>query len=99
MRKYEFSWDLIGDIEDGRQNLGTQMDVDVYRLMQFTLRDVLEQSYNAEEADRLFFEAGKLAGKEFYKHAIAPVETLEEFVQKAQRVLKEKKLASFVSRA
>lgn len=92
MRKYEFQWELIGDIEDGRQNLGTQMDVDVYRLMQFTLRDVLEKRLGAEETDRMFSEAGKLAGKAFYEHLIAPVSTLEEFVSKTQRVLKEKKI-------
>lgn len=92
MRKYEFSWDLIGDIEDGRQNLGPQMDVDVYRLMQFTLRDIIEQRLGEEEADKVFYEAGKLAGKEFYAHLISPVETLDEFVSKTQHLLKEKKI-------
>lgn len=92
MRKYEFSWDLIGDIEDGRQNLGPQMDVDVYRLMQFTLRDIIEQRLGEEEADKVFYEAGKLAGREFYSHLIAPVETLEEFVGKTQSLLREKKI-------
>lgn len=92
MRKYEFSWDLIGDIEDGRQNLGPQMDVDVYRLMQFTLRDVIEQRLGEKEADKVFYEAGKLAGSEFYKQLISPVETLDEFVGKTQQILKEKKI-------
>lgn len=68
------------------------MDVDVYRLMQFTLRDVMEQKLGADETDKLFYEAGKLAGKEFYNHAIAPVETLDEFVAKTQKLLKEKKI-------
>lgn len=92
MRKYEFSWELIGDVEEGRENLGTQMDVDVYRLMQFTLRDVMEQKIGADETDQLFYEAGILAGKEFYKKLIAPVETLDEFVSKTQKMLKEKKI-------
>lgn len=92
MRKYEFSWDLIGDVEDGRENLGTEMDVAVYRLMQFTLRDVIEQRYGAEVTDEIFFEAGKLAGKTLYEKLIAPVETLDEFVKKTQDVLREKKI-------
>ncbi len=92
MNKYDFTWDLIGDIADGRENLGTQMDVDVYRLMQFTLRDVLEKKIGAEGTDEVFFSAGKLAGKEFYDHFIAPVEDLNEFVSKTQAVLKEKKI-------
>lgn len=92
MRKYEFSWELIGNITNGRPNLGTQVDLDVYRLMQFTLRDVLEEKLGLEETDQIFFDAGKLAGKEFYNYYIDPVETLEEFVEKVQRILKEKKI-------
>jgi hypothetical protein len=38
--------------------------------MQFTLRDVLEKSYGTQEADRIFYEAGLLSGKEFYKNVV-----------------------------
>ena len=92
MRKYEFDWNLIGDISGGRPNLGSYVDLDVYRLMQFTLRDVLEQSLGAEEADKMFLEAGKLAGRAFYDNYIAPVDSLEDFVGKVQRVLKDKRI-------
>jgi len=90
MRKYQFSWDLIGDIEKGRPNLGNYVSLDTYRLMQCTLRDVIEEKFSADEADEIFYKAGKLAGKEFYENFIHPVETLEEFVSKAQHLLKEK---------
>ena len=92
MRKYEFSKELIDGVESGRPNLGTQVDVDVYRLMQFTIRDILEKDFGSEEADRIFFEAGKMAGTEFYKNYIQSAESLDEFVSKVQRVLKEKKI-------
>jgi predicted hydrocarbon binding protein len=92
MRKYEFTWDLIGDIEVGRPNLGKEVDLELYRLMQFTLRDVIEQLHGTEEADRLFRAAGKLAGKFFYEKYIRPVSSVDEFVSKTQRLLKEKKL-------
>ncbi|MDR2588682.1 MAG: 4-vinyl reductase [Spirochaetales bacterium] len=92
MRRYEFNWDLIGDIDLGRPNLGKEVDLELYRLMQFTLRDVIEQTYSTEEADRLFREAGKVAGKVFYEKYINPVSSVEEFVSKTQKVLKEKKL-------
>jgi hypothetical protein len=36
-----FEWNMIGDVGEGRPNLGPTMDVAVFRLMQFTLRDVL----------------------------------------------------------
>jgi hypothetical protein len=34
-RKYQFSWDLLGDIQLGRPNLGANVRLEVYRLMQF----------------------------------------------------------------
>jgi predicted hydrocarbon binding protein len=92
MRKYKFNWDLIGDIAEGRPNLGPSVDVDVYRLMQFTIRDILEQKFGSEEADKIFYDAGNCAGKNFYEHFIQPVSTAEEFVEKTHRILKEKKI-------
>jgi predicted hydrocarbon binding protein len=92
MRKYEFNWNLIGDIQVGRPNLGKEVDLELYRLMQFTLRDVMEQMHGTEEADRLFRAAGKLAGKCFYERHIHPVSSVDEFVSKTQQVLKEKRL-------
>ena len=43
MRKCQSSWDILGDLNIGRPNLGPLTRVEVYRLMQFTFRDVLEQ--------------------------------------------------------
>lgn len=51
-----------------RPGLGGDTKVEVYRLLQFTLRDVLEQRYGTGEVDKIFLEAGVLAGKEFFKH-------------------------------
>ncbi len=36
-----FQWTKLGQIDVCRPNLGLKTDVAVYRLMQFTLRDVL----------------------------------------------------------
>lgn len=91
-RKYEFTWDLVGDIAEGRPNLGESVGVDVYRLMQFTMRDALEDRYGEAEADEIFYAAGQKAGKAFYDHMIAPVDTVEEFVSKAQEVLKKMRI-------
>jgi predicted hydrocarbon binding protein len=92
MRKYQFTWDLIGDIETGRPNLGTSVDLEAYRIMQFTMRDVLEQHYGAEITDKIFYEAGKLAGRQFFDHHIKPVSTIDEFVSKTQEILKNKRI-------
>ncbi|CQR74634.1 V4R domain protein [Sporomusa ovata DSM 2662] len=88
-RKYKFSWNLIGDIADGRPNLGNQTRLEVYRLMQFTFRDVIEQHVGTEKTDQIFFEAGKMAGKEFYKHMLTATNDLNEFVRQLQVALKE----------
>ncbi|MHC9542128.1 MAG: V4R domain-containing protein [Vulcanimicrobiota bacterium] len=95
MRKYQFNWGLLGNIEDGRPNLGSTTRVEVYRLMQFTFRDVLEKQYGTEVADRIFYEAGKTAGVAFYEHMLEPVETFDEFVRKLQEVLKDMAIGVF----
>jgi uncharacterized protein len=87
--KYEFSWDLLGDISAGRPNLGNTTRLEVYRLMQFTLREILEKSVGTEEADRIFYESGKLAGKSFYKNLIGQCDELDVFISKLQTLLKE----------
>ena len=88
-RKYKFSWNLIGDIDSGRPNLGNMTRLEVYRLMQFTFRDVIEQYVGSEKTDKIFFEAGKMAGKEFYTHMLTPTNDLHEFVRQLQVKLKE----------
>jgi predicted hydrocarbon binding protein len=88
-RKYAFSWDLLGDLELGRPNLGNTTRLEVYRLMQFCFRDVLEQRFGAEAADDVFYEAGKLAGIEFAAHLLSQPADLGDFVAELQRVLRE----------
>lgn len=88
-RKYEFFWGLIGNLEEGRPNLGATTRVEVYRLMQFTFRDVLERKYGTEVADELFYEAGKIAGEEFYKKFLQEAENLSDFIKLLQEKMKE----------
>ena len=71
-RQYAFDWQFIGDTERGRPNLGNMTRVEVYRLFQYTLRDILERDYGTAEADRLLREAGYLAGMEFAGRFIGP---------------------------
>jgi predicted hydrocarbon binding protein len=77
-RKYRFDWDSTvgGDMKLARPSLGPNTRVEVYRLFQFTLRDVLEQRYGTEMTDDLFREAGVMAGKAFF----------EKFLSKAKDV-------------
>jgi predicted hydrocarbon binding protein len=67
---YRFEWKNLGDIASGRPNLGVTTHVAVYRLMQYTMRDVLATRYGPETASEILREAGKLAGTEFCKNSI-----------------------------
>ncbi len=88
-RKYKFDWSLLGDIELGRPNLGRNTRLEVYRLMQFCFRDQMEERLGTEKTDEIFYEAGKLAGYEFYKHMLGTVTDYNEFVKRLQETLKE----------
>jgi predicted hydrocarbon binding protein len=88
-RKYAFSWILLGDIEKGRPNLGPNMRLEVYRLLQYTFRDVIERHYGTEETDQIFYEAGKLAGTEFYKHMFPNIHDFNEFAMNLQKALRD----------
>lgn len=88
-RKYKFSWDLLGDIALGRPHLGPNTRLEVYRLMQFTFRDVIEKHLGTEKTDQLFYEAGKLAGTEFYKQFFSNIKDFNGFVKSLQETLRE----------
>lgn len=67
---YRFQWKDLGDIEAGRPNLGSTMHVALYRLMQYTLREVLGRRLSVEEAGDVLREAGRRAGLEFCANAL-----------------------------
>ncbi|MEE8590930.1 MAG: V4R domain-containing protein [Spirochaetia bacterium] len=85
----QFEWSMLGDIEEGRPNLGPLVHVSVYRLMQFTLRDILIREFGVEKTDRIIFDAGKKAGEEYYKNVLTGVEDLNGLFAELQRTLKE----------
>ena len=88
----QFTWDSIGDVIDGRQNLGEEMPVFVYRLLQFTLKDVLAKRYGNEATVEIFRSAGELAGKEFANHLLDLSLPFNEFVAHLQKILEESKI-------
>jgi len=89
-RKYAFTWALIGDIASARPHLGPTLRLEVYRLMQFCFRDVMENHYGAEETDTLFYEAGLLAGRHFYENIMIPKPTsFNDLIARLQGVLKD----------
>ena len=85
-RRYQFDWDnTVGaDMKLARPSLGPNTRVEVYRLFQFTLRDVLEQHYGTEMADNLFREAGVMAGKAFYDKFLSGAADVSHLAAKVQ---------------
>jgi hypothetical protein len=88
-RKYPFRWELLGDLRLGRPNMGPIISLNAYRLMQYTLRDVLEQSVGSEQADQIFYAAGRLAGQQFYQNALEPMSDLNHFIRELTLTLRE----------
>jgi predicted hydrocarbon binding protein len=85
----QFAWSMLGDIETGRPNLGPMVHVAVYRLMQFTLRDILIREVGVETADKIFFEAGKKAGQEYCDNILTEKSDLNAFFAEIQRTMKD----------
>ncbi|ULQ60235.1 4-vinyl reductase [Brucepastera parasyntrophica] len=83
-RKYKFSWkDTVGaDMNAARPSLGPNTRIEVYRLFQFTLRDILEQHYGTEMADTLFREAGALAGRSFFEQYLSDAKDVSSLAAK-----------------
>lgn len=78
--KYNFKWKDLGDISLGRPKLGSLTHVAVYRLMQYTMRDVIEKQVGPEKTNEIFFNAGFKAGCEFCKNVLNTTLDFNSFV-------------------
>jgi len=88
-RAYEFNWDIIGDLQEGRPNLGDQVNLLLYRLMHYTFHDVVVKKFGNEESNRLFYEAGEIAGRFFFEHFLKDFKDLplDDFLVELRTVL------------
>lgn len=84
-----FDWGTLGDIKLGRPNLGASAHIAIYRLMQFTLRDILICRYGVDVTNSLLFSAGRLAGVEFCKNLLDTSLPLNEFLSHLQSKINE----------
>ena len=88
----EFFWDSLGDVKEGRGDLGEEMPVIVYRLMQYTMLDVLSKAHGLDQANEYFRQAGYLAGSEFAKHILDLKLDFNGFVAHLQQTLSDLKI-------
>jgi len=87
-----FRWEDLGNIKEGRPNLGQTVPVLVYRLLQYTLRDVLITEFGASKTNDMLIKAGKLAGTQFCMNLLSQELGFNEFVAELQRVLREQSI-------
>lgn len=87
-----FTWQSVGDVVDGRKNLGEEMPVFVYRLFQFTMKDELAKRFDKETMVDIFRKAGELAGREFASHLLDLSLPLDAFLAQLGSVLEECKI-------
>ncbi|MBL8251826.1 MAG: 4-vinyl reductase [Candidatus Competibacter sp.] len=86
---YTFQWDDLGDIEFGRPNLGQTVPVLVYRLSQYTMREVLAQRYGDETAAAILRDAGWISGRKFCLNLLNRDQSFSAFMSEVQTKLKE----------
>jgi len=89
---HDFTWENLGNINEGRADLGEDMPVLVYRLMQFTMLDVLTKQFGEEEANDFFRRAGFLAGTEFTKSLLDLTVDLNTFLSDLTKALADYKI-------
>lgn len=83
-----FDWSMLGDVDMGRENLGPQMPVLVYRLFQYSMRAVLVRAYGKDDMVQRFRECGRLAGSEFAKNVLDLTLEFGAFASQLQVVLR-----------
>lgn len=87
-----FSWEKLGDIKEGRGELGEDMPVVVYRLLEYCMNDVLIKHGGQEFADEMFRKAGFLAGSEFAKNVLDLSTDFDTFIAGLQKALRDLKI-------
>jgi predicted hydrocarbon binding protein len=89
---HEFKWENLGNIKEGRGDLGEDMPVLVYRLMQYTMLDILTKDFGADKANEYFVRSGHLAGEEFAKNNLDLSVDFQKFLANLQTKLRDLKI-------
>lgn len=89
---HTFQWEKLGNIKEGRGDLGEYVPVTVYRLLEYCMNHVLTEEYGAKQADNLFRKAGHLAGCEFSKNNLDFTLDTDAFVAQLQQALSDLKI-------
>jgi predicted hydrocarbon binding protein len=77
--EYQFKWETLGQIQENRPDVGTDVPVIIFRLYDYTLRDSLIKHLDVHKANHILKEAGFNAGVEFFNNVIAVTESTGDF--------------------
>lgn len=86
------SWDALFSVEEGRENLGNEMPVSVYRMLEYSMRDTLTMMFGKEKMIEILRMAGERTGREFFKRHLDAKLPLNEFLAQVQQKLIEMKI-------
>lgn len=84
--------DYLNFSEEGRCNLGNEIPVVVYRLLEYSLKEELEKEFGEEKQKEIFRNAGKRAGMFFAEKMLNLFLPVNEFVLQLQEKLQELKI-------
>ena len=73
-------------------NLGAELPVLVYRMLEYSLKDELIHRYGREEQIEIFRGAGKKAGEYFARHYLNMDQPLDRFVSELQQTMQTMKI-------
>ena len=76
--------------ENSRGNLGEELPVLVYRLLEYSLKEELIRRYGKDEQVEVFRSAGRMAGEYFTKNMLN--QPMDQFVNELQNKMKELKI-------
>lgn len=78
--------------ENSRENLGEELPVLVYRLLEYSLKEELIRRYGKDEQVEVFRSAGRMAGEYFTKNMLNLDQPMDQFVNELQNKMKELKI-------
>lgn len=78
--------------ENSRGNLGEELPVLVYRLLEYSLKEELIRRYGKDEQVEVFRSAGRMAGEYFAKNMLNLDQPMDQFVNELQNKMKELKI-------
>jgi uncharacterized protein len=90
-----FTWKDLGDLDKGRPNLGLQVPILAYRLLQYSLRDVMIVELGVDKTNDIIIKAGRRAGMQFCENLLNRSLNFNEFISQLQKVLKEQAIGIF----